>query len=38
MNEIITRNVTIEMQGAPDRLPSCFLHGFTKMPVVMRPN
>jgi cytochrome P450 len=38
LNEIISRNVTIEMQGAPDRLASCFLHGFTKMPVVMRPN
>ncbi len=38
LNEIISRNVTIEMQGTPDRLPSCFLHGFTKMPVVMRPN
>ncbi|RJT26472.1 cytochrome P450 [Chakrabartia godavariana] len=38
INEIVSRNITIEMQGKPDRLSSCFLHGFTRMPVVLRPN
>ncbi len=38
LHEMVSRNVTIDMQGSPDRLSSCFLHGFTKMPVVMRPN
>lgn len=35
INEIVDRNVRIEMEGAPTRLSSCFLHGFTHMPVVM---
>lgn len=38
LNEIVSRNISIEMQGEPDRLSSCFLHGFTRMPVVIRPN
>lgn len=36
LNEIVARNISIEMQGEPDRLSSCFLHGFTRMPVVIR--
>ncbi len=33
IEEIIARNIRIEMQGAPTRLASPFLHGFTAMPV-----
>ncbi len=35
--EIIRRNVRIEMQETPTRLSSCFLHGFTAMSVKMVP-
>lgn len=31
--EILSRNIRIELQGEPTRLASCFLHGFTEMPV-----
>lgn len=36
INEIVNRNLTIDMLGTPDRLPSCFLHGFTRLPVMIR--
>ena len=31
--EIVARNIRIEMVTPPTRLSSCFLHGFTEMPV-----
>ncbi len=37
MEEILARNVRIEQVGAPTRQASCFLHGFTEMPVRMVP-
>jgi cytochrome P450 len=37
MEEILKRNVRIEMVGAPQRMASCFLHGFVTMPVRMVP-
>jgi len=33
IGEIVNRNIRIDMQGEPDRLASCFLHGFVHMPV-----
>jgi cytochrome P450 len=33
IEEIVRRRIRIEPQGAPTRLASCFLHGFTSMPV-----
>lgn len=33
MEEILKRNLRIEFVGKPVRAPSCFLHGFTEMPV-----
>ena len=33
IEEIVRRRIRIEPQGAPTRLASCFLHGFTAMPV-----
>ncbi len=33
IEEIVTRNIRIQPQGAPTRLASPFLHGFTAMPV-----
>ena len=33
IEEIVRRRIRIEPQGAPTRLASCFLHGFTEMPV-----
>ncbi len=33
IEEILKRNIRIELVGAPERLPSCFLHGFATMPV-----
>ena len=35
--EIAERNIRIVPQGAPERLASPFLHGFTKMPVRIEP-
>jgi len=35
--EIAERNIRIVPQGAPQRLPSPFLHGFTAMPVRIEP-
>jgi cytochrome P450 len=37
MEEILKRNVRIEMVGEPERMASCFLHGFITMPVKMVP-
>ena len=37
IGEIVTRNWRIVPQGAPTRLASPFLHGFTAMPVVIAP-
>jgi cytochrome P450 len=33
IGEIVSRNIRVVPQGAPERLPSPFLHGFTAMPV-----
>ena len=33
IGEIVARNISIEMVEPPTRLSSCFLHGFTEMPV-----
>ena len=33
IGEIVERNWTVELAAEPTRLPSCFLHGFTDMPV-----
>lgn len=33
IGEIVERNIRIEMVEQPTRLASCFLHGFTEMPV-----
>ncbi len=33
IGEIVGRNISIEMAEPPTRLSSCFLHGFTAMPV-----
>jgi cytochrome P450 len=33
--EILSRNIRIELAGEPERMPSCFLHGFTTMPARM---
>jgi cytochrome P450 len=33
IEEIVDRGIKVEMQGAPERLPSPFLHGFVHMPV-----
>ena len=33
IEEIVTRGITVVPQGAPTRLASPFLHGFTAMPV-----
>ena len=33
IEEILKRNIKIELVGAPSRMPSPFLHGFTEMPV-----
>ena len=35
IEEILSRNITIEKAGDWERAPSCFLHGFTHMPVRM---
>jgi cytochrome P450 len=35
--EILSRNIRIELQGEPTRLASCFLHGYTEMPVKIVP-
>lgn len=35
--EIVNRNIRLVPQGAPSRLPSPFLHGFTAMPVRIAP-
>jgi cytochrome P450 len=35
--EIVARNIRIELQGEPTRLASCFLHGYTEMPVRIMP-
>lgn len=37
IEEILKRNVRIEKAGEWERTPSCFLHGFTHMPVRMVP-
>jgi len=37
IGEIVSRNIRIVPQGAPSRLPSPFLHGFTAMPVKIEP-
>ena len=37
IGEIVSRNIRIVPQGAPQRLPSPFLHGFTAMPVRIEP-
>ncbi len=37
IEEIVTRNIRIEPAGAPTRLASPFLHGFTEMPVRIVP-
>ena len=31
--EIVTNDLQIELAGPVERMASCFLHGFTKMPV-----
>jgi cytochrome P450 len=31
--EILSRDIRVEMAGEPKRLSSCFLHGFTELPV-----
>jgi cytochrome P450 len=33
LEELVERNLTVTLQGAPSRLESPFLHGFTAMPV-----
>jgi cytochrome P450 len=33
IGEIVARNIRIDMAEPPTRLSSCFLHGFTEMPV-----
>ena len=33
IGEIVERNWTVSLAGEPKRLASCFLHGFTEMPV-----
>jgi len=33
ITELLDRNLVVVPQGAPTRLASCFLHGFTAMPV-----
>ncbi len=35
IEEILKRNMRIEMVGEPERMASCFLHGFDAMPVRM---
>ena len=35
IEEILKRNIRVEKAGNWERLPSCFLHGFTHMPVRM---
>ena len=35
--EILRRDIKIELAGEPTRLASCFLHGFTEMPVRIVP-
>jgi cytochrome P450 len=35
IEEIVRRKIRIELQGEPTRLSSCFLHGYTAMPVRM---
>ncbi|MFM5953767.1 MAG: cytochrome P450 [Novosphingobium sp.] len=37
IGEIVSRNIRIVPQGAPSRLASPFLHGFTAMPVRIEP-
>ena len=37
IDEIVDRNIRIVPEGAADRLPSPFLHGFTAMPVRIEP-
>jgi cytochrome P450 len=37
IDELVTRNIRIEPAGAPTRLASPFLHGFTEMPVRIVP-
>jgi cytochrome P450 len=37
IEEIVSRNIRIVPQGAPTRLASPFLHGFTQMPVRIEP-
>lgn len=37
IGEIVRRNMRIEMTAPPTRLASCFLHGFTAMPVRIAP-
>jgi cytochrome P450 len=35
IEEIVKRNLHIEKVGEPERMASCFLHGFNAMPVRM---
>jgi cytochrome P450 len=37
IGEIVSRNIRLVPQGAPTRLPSPFLHGFTAAPVRIEP-
>jgi cytochrome P450 len=34
--EILKRDIRVDLAGEPTRLASCFLHGFTEMPVVIQ--
>jgi hypothetical protein len=37
IGEIVDRQIRIVPQGAPERLASPFLHGFTSVPVRIEP-
>lgn len=35
IEEMLARQMTVRMVGAPERIPSCFTHGFHHLPVVV---